>query len=89
MPRDGYLSVRMDKTLMQEVHGIFSELGLSSADALTMFYSMVKHYRGIPFELKLPNKTTLQAMKDAEESINVIKHESVEDMFNSWDLDLK
>ena len=89
MARDGYLSVRIDKNLKDEVHQIFSDLGLSSGDVLTMFYSMIKQHRGIPFEICLPKPETRQAMKDAEEGRNLKTHNSMEEMFAEWDLEAK
>jgi len=36
-----------------------------------MFMKGIRRERGIPFELKIPNEETLQAMKDAEMGINM------------------
>ncbi len=57
---------RVDSNLKAEVEEIFKTLGISTSQAINMFLSRVKTEKGIPFELKIPNKTTLKAMEEAE-----------------------
>ena len=57
---------RVDGELKEEVEAILSEIGLSTSQAITLFLKRIKHEKGIPFELKVPNATTLQAMKEAK-----------------------
>jgi DNA-damage-inducible protein J len=66
MARRGYLNVRLDESLMSEVHDIFSTLGVSTGDALTIIYNQVKMHRGFPFEVKIPNEETIGAMFEGE-----------------------
>jgi DNA-damage-inducible protein J len=67
MVRRGYLNVRLDESLMTEVHAIFSTLGISTGDALTLIYNQVKLHRGFPFELKVPTDHTIEAMREGEQ----------------------
>jgi DNA-damage-inducible protein J len=62
---------RIDADLKHDVEAILSEIGLSTSQAITMFMKGIKRERGIPFELKIPNEETLEAMKDAEVGINM------------------
>ena len=43
---------------------IFDALGLTPTQAVTLFYRQVGLQRGLPFELKVPNDETLQAVED-------------------------
>jgi antitoxin component of RelBE/YafQ-DinJ toxin-antitoxin module len=36
-----------------------------------MFFEQIKINRGIPFQLKLPNEETMEAMLDAQENRNL------------------
>jgi len=47
------------------VEKILAQLGISTTQAITMFFEQIKLNRGIPFELKLPNEETQAAMEDA------------------------
>jgi DNA-damage-inducible protein J len=84
MARRGYLSVRMDEELMNDVHAIFSKLGLSTGDALSVFYSQVKAHQGFPFEVKIPNAETIRAMRESELGINLTHYSTADEMFKSW-----
>lgn len=88
MARRGYLSVRLDEQLMSEVHGIFANLGMTAGDALTVIYNQVRMHKGLPFEVKIPNDETIQAMRDSESLENLTRHDSAEAMFKSWDMEL-
>ena len=60
---------RIDTKLKEEVEDILKQIGLTTSQAITLFMNKIKNERGIPFELKIPNITTLQAMEDADNNI--------------------
>ena len=66
---DATVRARVESTLKQEVEEILKELGLSTSQAITLFLKRIKYEKGIPFELKVPNATTIQAMEEAEQNI--------------------
>jgi len=69
MALDTTVRARVDTTLKKETEKIFEEIGVSTSQAIVMFLKAVKRERGIPFELKIPNDTTLKAMQEARENI--------------------
>jgi DNA-damage-inducible protein J len=76
------LSVRTEKVLKERVGEILHELGLNHSTAINMYYRLIAAQRGIPFEARLPNPTTLQAMEDLEKGRNVKKFETAEELFD-------
>jgi len=66
MTLDATVRARVNGELKQEVEEILSQIGLSTSQAITLFLKRIKYERGIPFELKVPNTTTLQAMEEAK-----------------------
>jgi DNA-damage-inducible protein J len=46
-----------------------------------MFYRQVKLRKGLPFDVKIPNKTTLRAIKDADEGARLNSYDNIEDFF--------
>lgn len=56
-------------------------MGISTTDAIRIFLSQVRLRRGLPFDVKIPNKTTLKAMEDAEEGRNLTECKDAEAMF--------
>ena len=69
MTLDATVRARVNGELKQEVEEILSQIGLSTSQAITLFLKRIKYERGIPFELKVPNATTLQAMEEADNNI--------------------
>ncbi len=57
---------RVDEQLKYEVEEILKQIGLTTSQAITLFMNRIRYEKGIPFELKVPNTTTIQAMKEAE-----------------------
>ncbi len=63
---DTTVRARVNSDLKQEVEDILSHIGLSTSQAITLFLKRIKYEKGIPFELKVPNATTLKAMEEAK-----------------------
>ena len=66
MTLDATVRARVNGELKHEVEEILSQIGLSTSQAITLFLNRIKYERGIPFELKVPNATTLKAMEEAK-----------------------
>jgi len=64
-------SIKLDKNIKQEAQKVFSELGLTLGEAVNLFLNQVRLHKGLPFEVKIPNAETLEAMKEVEEGINL------------------
>ena len=62
-------SLRLEEETFNEAKEILKSLGMNFTEAVNVFASMVVQERGLPFEVKLPNKTTLKAMDEAKENI--------------------
>jgi DNA-damage-inducible protein J len=58
------IHARIDQNLKQEVELIFSSLGINTADAIRMFLTQVTLNKGLPFDVKIPNKETQKAMEE-------------------------
>ena len=81
MAQTATLSVRTNKGLKEKVGKISDPLGLNHSTAINMYYRLILAQRGIPFEVKLPNKTTLKAMEDLEKGKNSERFDTAEELF--------
>lgn len=61
------INARIEPSLKQKAENILHKTGLTSAEAIRLFYTQVCMYNGLPFAVRIPNKTTKKAMKDAEQ----------------------
>ncbi len=79
---------RTDDATKAQAVAIFQQLGITMTDAINMFLRQAILHDGLPFEVKIPkpNQTTLNAMKDAENDINLKKFSNAEDMFKELDI---
>lgn len=75
------IRARITPDLKTEAESIFKKLGLSTTEAITLFLSQVKLYKGLPFPVRIPNKTTLEAMKKAKMGKELNTYESLDDFF--------
>jgi len=75
------ITTRVDPDLKADAEKVLSKLGISTTEAINLFLSQVRLRRGLPFDVKIPNKATLKAMKDAEEGRNLSSYDSFEEFF--------
>ncbi len=75
MALDTTVRARIDSELKREVEEILKQIGLTTSQAITLFLNRVKIERGIPFELKLPSKSTLEAIEEIKRG-DIIEYKS-------------
>jgi DNA-damage-inducible protein J len=56
---------RVDPKLKKSVERIFSDIGISTTEAIRLFLKQVVLHRGMPFPVAVPNEETLAAMREA------------------------
>lgn len=56
MAKTSTLHARIETDLKNSAESIFAQLGLTSADAIKLFYKQVELQGGLPFDLKVPHK---------------------------------
>ncbi len=81
MSKTAMIRARTEPKLKKEVERIFKALGLSSTEAINLFYQQVRLQHGLPFEIKIPNAQTLKAMEDVDKKKGVVKSKNAKEMF--------
>lgn len=56
--KDGMIRARVQSDLKKKAESVFKKLGLSTTEAITLFYSQVVIKKGIPFTLDLEENDT-------------------------------
>jgi len=84
--KTGMIRARVSLELKTQAEAILAEIGLSSSDAIRMFYKQVTLRYGLPFEARIPNTTTRKALRDAEAGRNMTDYASVDEMFKDLDI---
>ncbi len=86
MAKEAMIRARIEPQLKAEVEAIFQELGLSITEAITLFYKQVKLNKGLPFEVRIPNETTLKTFQDTDAGRKLVRSKDARDMFNKLGL---
>ena len=79
--KSAVVNARMETELKSEVEAIFRQLGMNTTQAITMFFEQVRLHRAVPFQIKLPNEESIEAMKDALAGKNM-ETVSMDDLIN-------
>jgi DNA-damage-inducible protein J len=82
MAKTATIRARIEPRLKQEVEKLFKEVGLTTTEAINLFYRQVKLRNGLPFNVVIPNKTTEKVFKDTDAKRNLIRCEDADDMFD-------
>ncbi len=89
MSKSARIEARIDEDLKEAAEAVFTQLGMSPSEAIRIFYRQVELHNGLPFDVRIPNEATREAIEEAEQHPErLIRHERVEAMFQSWDADV-
>lgn len=75
------VQARMEPKLKKEVDAILASLGINATTAITLFYSQMVRYRGIPLDLKIPNSETISAFEEAKNRSGLLSYPDVDTAF--------
>ena len=64
MSKTEMIRARIEPDIKHHAEAVLKNLGLSSSQAISMFYKQVIFSQGLPFEAKIPNAETQEAMLD-------------------------
>ena len=81
MSKTSTIRARIEPDLKDKAEEIFRKLGLTSTQAIRLFYKQVELRKGLPFEVVIPNKTTLKTFDDTDAGKNLVVCEDTDDMF--------
>ena len=81
MAKSAMIRARTEKVLKDDVERILRALGMSFSEAINVFFRQVKLQKGMPFDVKMPNKITLRAMKDVHTKQHLTKAHDLGDLF--------
>ncbi len=83
MARTATVRARMEPALKKEAEAVLETLGLSTTEAIRLFYRQLVLRKGLPFDVKIPNAETLEAMRQAQEGENLTEWTDPNALFSS------
>ncbi len=83
MPKTAVISARIDPKLKHSAEKVFNELGLTTTQAITLFYKQVELERGLPFAVRVPNDVTVEALQQARTRQELESFNTFDDLFKA------
>jgi len=65
MPANAVVRARIDENIKEEAAVVLAAMGLTVSDAFRIMLTRVAREKALPFEPLVPNKETIEAMKEA------------------------
>ena len=86
MIKTATISTRIDPVLKGSVEHIFADLGLTTAQAITLFFKQVEMHKGLPFAVKIFNPETVAALEESENYQGLKAYDNMDDLFEALDI---
>ena len=82
MSKTANISARVDPDLKQNAEKILHQLGLTTTQAITLFLKQIELHKGLPFPIKIPNKTTVQAIEESRTPEKLDRFTSLSELYD-------
>jgi len=71
MTKTTAITVRLDPKVKKDAQAVLKELGLTTTQAVSLFFKQVSLNKGLPFAVEIPNEETIKAIEDGLNKRNV------------------
>jgi DNA-damage-inducible protein J len=85
MSRTATVRARIEPDLKADVEKLLYSLGITTTEAINMFYSQIKLRKGLPFPVEVPNLTTRRTFEATDRGEDLSTFESLDEMFEELD----
>ena len=82
--KDAVVKARIEPSLKNQTEAILQDLGISTTEAIRMFFNQVRLRKGLPFEVRIPSAKTQTAIDELEAGKGQ-RFESVDALFDDLD----
>lgn len=85
MNRTATVRARVDPALKADVKKVLKLLGVTTTDAITMFFSQIRLRKGLPFPVEVPNEITQRTFESTDRGDGLHAYDSLDEMFKALD----
>ena len=85
MNRTATIRARVEPGLKDDVEKLLHRLGVTTTEAITMFYSQIRLRQGLPFPVEVPNATTRKTFEATDRGEDLNTFDSLDKMFEALD----
>jgi DNA-damage-inducible protein J len=81
MGKTAVVQIRIDRKTKADATRILNALDLTMSEAVSLYLRQISLRKGIPFALKVPNRTTARTLQKARQGKGLHKAEDVDRLF--------
>lgn len=82
MSKTTMITARVDPKLKRETEKVLKKMGLTTSQAITLFFNQINLRQALPFAVAIPNTETAKAIEDTLSGIDLYETESVDALFD-------
>ncbi len=86
MQKNAIIHTRINADLKAGAEHILESIGISSSEAIRLFYKQIELHKGIPFDVRIPNKLTTETLHKSENGEEVHQAKDADDLFSQLDI---
>ncbi len=86
MPAEDVVRARIDKQVKAEASEVLEAMGLSMSDTIRLLLMRVAKDKALPFEIKVPNATTVASFEATDRGEDIVRCKDAADMFDKLGL---
>ncbi len=79
MAKTAMIRARTDEGVKTDAEAILKKLGLNISEAINLFLNQVKLHKGLPFDVRIPNKTTLETFRKTDAGKELKGYKSIDE----------
>ncbi len=81
MSKTATITVRLDPQVKREAQEVLKKLGLTTTQAVTMYFTQISAEKALPYHPHVPNAETEQTMRDALDGKDLHTAKDMDDLF--------
>ena len=81
MAKTATIRARTEPALKADAERIFRKLGMTSTEAITLFYAQVRLRKGLPFAVEIPNEETRRTFEKSDRGEGIKAFRNLDEMF--------
>jgi len=83
MSRTTTVRARIEPRLKSDVEKLLHRLGMSTTEAITVFYNQIRLRQGLPFPVEVPNATTRKTFEATDRGEDLHSYDNLDEMFEA------
>ena len=85
MSRTTTVRARIEPRLKADVDKLLRRLGMTTTEAINLFYNQIRIRKGLPFAVEIPNQTTRETFEATDRGEKLTSHDNLDAMFEALD----